>query len=299
MELLSSDIKFKMDTETSSVCDFSGKYIIVRVTVNTVIAAVCLIGNGLILVSIIRYKHLRKTFYFMIASLALADFLFGFVLLTYTAEKVVPFLYGVKYFCLVRQSLVLSFLSISLLTMCLITLKRFVAVVCPIKVQNHKKFINLIIINTMIIGWILLFAISFMTVLLLNRYDSVLHGQRCEPANVLPTEFTLIYGVITLTLMVLNTSLYCAIIYRLRKDASENRNNHTKTKQMVLVFSVFCSCWAPFAVLSVLSYWENYLYCVLEFTTYPAFGNSAMNWIIYGFTNTVLREAFKSLCCRV
>ncbi|XP_061409099.1 5-hydroxytryptamine receptor 4 isoform X1 [Lethenteron reissneri] len=120
--------------DTSSQAE---KYILAGIF--SIIIAVTILGNLLVVVAVCKDRHLRKikTNYFIV-SLAVADLLVAILVMPFGAVERVQndWPYGDK-FCIIRTSFDVMFTTASIMHLCCIALDRFYAICCkPLVYQN-------------------------------------------------------------------------------------------------------------------------------------------------------------------
>jgi len=130
--------------------------------VGVVLGAICLatvVGNALVLVAIVANGHLRGTTHYFIANLAVADLLLGVAVLPFSAtlETIDRWVFG-ETFCDVWAALDVLCCTASILSLCVISVDRYVGVTRPLR---HSAIMTERRAGWVVVGvWLLSFAIS-------------------------------------------------------------------------------------------------------------------------------------------
>ena len=132
------------------------------VVVGIILSGICLatvVGNVLVLVAIISNGHLRGTTHYFIANLAVADLLLGVAVLPFstTLETIDRWVFG-ETFCDVWAALDVLCCTASILSLCVISVDRYVGVTRPLQ---HSVIMSERRAGWVIVGvWLLSLAIS-------------------------------------------------------------------------------------------------------------------------------------------
>ncbi|XP_066997355.1 octopamine receptor beta-2R isoform X1 [Anabrus simplex] len=128
-----------------------------------IIAAI--LGNLLVIVSVMRHRKLRVITNYFVVSLAFADMLVAMVAMTFNASVQLTGRWLFGYFmCDVWNSLDVYFSTASILHLCCISVDRYYAIVKPLKypINMTKRVVAIMILNT----WISPAIISFVPIFL-------------------------------------------------------------------------------------------------------------------------------------
>lgn len=128
-----------------------------------IIAAI--LGNLLVIVSVMRHRKLRIITNYFVVSLAFADMLVAMVAMTFNASVQLSGRWLFGYFmCDVWNSLDVYFSTASILHLCCISVDRYYAIVTPLKypINMTKRVVAIMILNT----WISPAIISFVPIFL-------------------------------------------------------------------------------------------------------------------------------------
>ena len=298
-----------LEAPATSALDF------VMVTFYGVICALGLFGNVLVMWAILNHNHMRSAANWFIFNLSVADSLFLLGLpLTITTTLIKEWAFGGVacrlYFIVTSINQVTGAFTLTMMS-----LDRFFAVCCPIFAHNFRtmRYANVAIL----IIWLTSLLFISPIILFANVTPNGRGGDSCgvswpSHSAVLGNRIYVIYTFLLsfAVPVVLICAFYVLIVLRLQRQSrvsnTQNRKDQTAkvTKLVGLVISVFFVCWAPF--------WATQIYIIANLTsksftpskiemvryliqafTILSYANSAMNPVIYAFTNNQFRNTFK------
>ena len=119
-------------------------------------------------------------------------------------------------------------------------------------------------------------------------------------------------GFLVFTPIIVTAVCYVLIFYQWHQSAKKisnlSKSSSNKSMQLVrvlfLIFFTFVICWAPYAIILLVDYRDNFSVLVHSVIVIIAHFNSSLNPLIYGFTNTQFRAAYlkilgiKYLCAK-
>ncbi|XP_051895668.1 C-X-C chemokine receptor type 5 [Pristis pectinata] len=261
------------------------------------------IGNSLVLLILLRYKHSRSPTDSYLLHLAVADLLLVLVLPFFAIESIFGWLFGTV-LCKVLGSIhKLNFFCNSLLLAC-ISIDRYMAIVYA--VQTHKnsraKYVHLICSAVWVTGFILQIPnLIFLQVEAMNNENETKCTYTSAAAHdwLLAEQF-LYHGIgFTLPLTIM-CYCYAKIISTLYK--TQNFGKHKAIKVVVTVTVMFCICWAPYNVAKFIKTLRNLdvisadcsFYKKLTFTIVVSestgFIHSCLNPVLYVFIGVKFRK---------
>ena len=293
----------------------------------SLILVVSLVGNSLIVLIVYKTPTLRKPIHMLIANMAMSDLLYPVFLVPVCLVEGLAgswFIGGTLGQALCKLHPFLSDVSslVSIQSLVLITVDRFVAVVVPLRSPLISRKLCLFFI---VASWIVAMAVHspYLVALKLVKYPE---GLRCEPlwqeafegntyANYL-LAFAIVFFYMPFVLLVI---LYSIILIKLKKQArpgeksanSEEqraRRNRNALKMATAIVVVFFICWIPLvsnAIIHKFSAPDSLIFSSCSFhlyrtvTFFMAFANCAINPIICLTLNSNYRQALKRLvsCC--
>ncbi|KAH3771660.1 hypothetical protein DPMN_172987 [Dreissena polymorpha] len=291
-------------------------FFVTSVIVGIIVSLTTFFGNALILIAIRRFPaQFKGSLFMLIRNLAAADILLAFGMNLHlvgicfnawnTSENVI--------FCAIKKSIVSSSLVCSGLTLMLVSLDRFCAIVFPLRhmIRHRRKKIWTAISMTWVIS-IATMAFPTMNSMVTNSHGPVL----CRFGTTVPRDAALGAVGFLLLQVIFNSVLFIAVILKVRysneqkdiwiakKHATTNSKGSTissKSKLMAKVYVIFAICWFPFITTTLLletdvSIEKRIRYsCIREYSLHLGFINSGLNWIVYGLANNRFREAFKQI----
>ncbi|XP_042621627.1 neuropeptide FF receptor 1-like [Cyprinus carpio] len=290
----------------------------------------CLMGNGLVCVIVLRNRHMRTVTNIFILNLAVSDLLVGiFCIPTTLVDNLItgwPFSNTVcKLSGLVQGTSVCA----SVFTLVAIAVDRFRCIVHPFK-PKLTLFVAKVSIGTI---WVLALTIMFPSVLMLTVEQekghvmvyiySLVHGDNStyplyscyetwpdpEMRKVYTTVLFLHIYVIPLALIVLmygriGAKLYATAVLAEQPDVPVSQRKIRVIKMLIVVALLFMLSWLPLWTLMLLTDYASPDEDNLELLTsyiFPlshwlAFSNSSVNPIIYGYFNENFKRGFQAAC---
>ncbi|XP_014254146.1 octopamine receptor beta-2R [Cimex lectularius] len=136
----------------------------IKGTIMGLIIIAAILGNLLVIVSVMRHRKLRIITNYFVVSLAFADMLVALVVMTFNASVQLTGKWLFGYFmCDAWNSLDVYFSSASILHLCCISVDRYYAIVKPLKypINMTKKVVAIMLLST----WVSPAIISFVPIL--------------------------------------------------------------------------------------------------------------------------------------
>lgn len=270
-----------------------------------------IIGNGLIVLCILKYRKLRCSMHVLICNLAISDLIVGVVLIP--ADTISDFLQlkENKYVCLsVFATFVIS-LGSSSINLLFISIERFIAIVFPFRAKFLLTKTRMMLMITC--GWTITIVngtVPFYS----NTYTN--STPECLIEHVWTKQYRTNTDWQLLISLILNFMFYAIVVCiavrktKHHRNASTGNNFNTPARArkdlhhlitMAIVLGMFMLCWFPYACLSVIvTFWDTpYYHFVKRCALIPGLINSGINWIIYGYRKREFRRAFGALIkCR-
>uniref|UniRef100_H3CFY3 Trace amine-associated receptor 1 n=2 Tax=Tetraodon nigroviridis TaxID=99883 RepID=H3CFY3_TETNG len=275
-----------------------------------VIVTVC--GNLLVTVSIIYFKQLHTPTNYLLASLAVSDFLLGFlVMLPDMIQLVETCWYFGDILCKVHLSFAVMLCTTSIINLSLISIDRYNAVIHPLlyrrKMSGHV--VLLMIFFSWSVSGVVGFGMIFFRLNILgieDFYNFVACEGRCVflQSGMSSTLSSVLSFYIPGIIMI---NLYLKIFFVAKRQflsihnttcmtsAQISNNKQAKaTKTLVVIMGVFLLCWAPFFLCNIIDPFISYSTPAALFKTilWGGLFNSTLNPIIYAFFYTWFRKAF-------
>uniref|UniRef100_A0A672FRP9 Trace amine associated receptor 1 n=1 Tax=Salarias fasciatus TaxID=181472 RepID=A0A672FRP9_SALFA len=253
------------------------------------VSAVTVLGNLLVIISVIYFQQLHTPTNFLIISLAVTDLLVGFVVFPLNVEfSATSCLYNSNVLCNVRNSFDITLSTASIFHLCFISIDRYYAVCQPL---TYRTKINVHVVVIMIFC---LFVIG-------------LNVEKCLEnclffANILGPMFSFYLPVIIML------CIYLKIFLVAQKQAHSIQNCHSKkkgltvrkvegkaTRTLAIVMGVFLMCLSPFFLCLAAEFLGSSPVPaeVFETVAWLALFNSMLNPFIYAFFYSWFRSAFR------
>ena len=304
--------------------------IISQAVILIIVLIVSVGGNGLVCFLVFTVKQLQIPTNYYILSLALADFLFAIACLPFRIVYILQYYlwtFGLDA-CRFWVWLDLLFCSASIANLAAISVDRYLKIASPL--TYDIRMTSKRVVWTLIVLWGYSVSLASLSLLPSDAPGITVKRQICYIDNKIYLTVVSVIGFFTpFAIMIL---MYCFVfkmavgqakeLFRQQESLYVRRQSKTRrkssrlspgmiffevkaTKTLIILLSVFCICWSPFFVLSLLSLhspgvyqglprWFAVLLKVLFVHLLPNC-NSAFNPIIYTTYNHQFRKAIEKL----
>ncbi|XP_020842739.1 trace amine-associated receptor 7a-like [Phascolarctos cinereus] len=277
-----------------------------------------ILGNLLVMISVLHFKQLYSPANFLIASLACADFLVGATVMPFSMVRSVEscWYFGESY-CKVHSSFDMSFCYSSIFHLCFISIDRYIAVTDPLVYPT--KFTLLVSIICISFSWLLAITFSFSLIYTGVNDDGLeelVSALTCVGGCQIAVNQTwvlidfLLFFIPTLVMVI----LYCKIFLVAKQQARkiESMDNKTESssesykarvskrerkaaKTLGIAVIAFLISWFPYFIESIIDAFLGFITptYIYEILVWFAYYNSAMNPLIYAFFYPWFRRAIK------
>ena len=277
----------------------------------TVIGLLSILGNGLVLIVIIRESQLQTFTNYFIASLATADLLVGLLGIPCAMLS----MYGIPaefYSCLLTNTVIVILTQISIFGLLAVAVERFIAIKFPF--IYHSNCTGTVAAAVIAFTWLSAILVSLIP--MFGWHQPVTTLARCAFLSVIDMNFMVyfnFFGFVLAPLLIMFV-LYCFIFQVVFKQLRQINSLQvavemvTMTRKQIfmkeiravkwfcVVIVFFAVCWLPIHVL-------NAILVITGSTCYPCFNpaillshaNSALNPILYAFVNSKFKCAIKGL----
>ncbi|XP_051951778.1 trace amine-associated receptor 1-like [Xyrauchen texanus] len=273
----------------------------------SVSSIVTIIGNLLVIITVIHFKQLHTPTNYLILSLAVADLLVGGVVMPPSMLRSVETCWYLgDFFCKMHSSLDVTLCTASILNLCIISLERYYAICHPLeyysKMTSHATLFMIIICWT--VSATLGFGMIFLELNILGVEDFYSEYVDCDGRCIFfqskeaATLMSLTCFYIPAFVML---CVYLKILHVAQRQvkAIQSTNSHLKkegkaTKTLAIIMGVFLSFWIPFFLCNIIDPFIGYSVPPLLFDLFLWVGyyNSTCNPIVYAFFNSRFRHAF-------
>ncbi|XP_065111845.1 trace amine-associated receptor 10b [Paramisgurnus dabryanus] len=276
----------------------------------TLCSIITMIGNLLVIITVIHFKQLHTPTNYLILSLAVSDLLVGGVVMPPSMLRSIETCWYLgDLFCKIHSSLDVTLCTASILNLCIIALDRYYAICHPL--QYHSKMTSLTTLVMIIICWTLSVTLGFGIIFLeLNilgiedfYYEHIDCDGRCMvfQSKAIATVMSLICFYIPAFVML---CMYLKILHAAQRQAqaiqsinSELKTERKATKTLAIIMGVFLTFWIPFFLCNIIDPFIGYSVPPLLFDLFLWVGyyNSTCNPIVYAFFYSWFRHAFRMI----
>ena len=299
---------------------------IVLTIIYGVITLLSLVGNSLVIVTFIFDKNMRSVTNVFILSLAVSDLMVTLTLVPFNVGLVFSkyWIFG-RAACKIAPFFMTFSISSSSLTLCSISLDRYIAIIYPHKLKFFQSSKPAGIFLAVI--WILSAFCSVPNAIFydVQKIEFTKTVPEMEDKYVCvwpesdyrePLQLWVTLVVLFITPLIFMSFAYCRVGYQLwiRKHIGSKRNTSDNTvmkkkviKMLVIVMLAYVLCWSPIMVLNavvelepetlqssvvLIAYLKNYFQCL-------SLVSCCINPVIYTFMNRKFREKFATyLLCK-
>ena len=300
---------------------FEQIFAIVAPVLFSICTVIGIVGNILVITVVVSNNQMRNTTNLLITNLAIADLSFIIMCVPFTATiyAVASWPFGITW-CKIYQYTIYVTCYVSVYTLVLMSLDRYLAVVHPItsmSIRNSKNAVTLTLLT-----W---FIICVANVPILFKFTEV--GYELPPSCVYRTAcidpdirnpvnarafFGSLFVFAFLLPLTLVTVLYGLMLKRLlygvaprgSQSSESQRSKRRVTRLVVIVVVVFAVCWLPLQIMFMIQHFgpdpENLspLFIGIRIASHClAYMNSCVNPILYAFLSDNFRKSFIKLLC--
>ncbi|XP_020390445.1 C-X-C chemokine receptor type 5 isoform X1 [Rhincodon typus] len=264
-----------------------------------------IIGNGLVLLILLRYRHMRTPTDNYLLHLAMADLLLVLVLPFFAVEKILGWHFS-TFLCKVIGSIhKLNFFCNSLLLGC-ISFDRYLAIVYAVQTYKKRKaqYVHLVCSAIWSIGFILQIPTLVFLTIEENLPEDIpkctYPSSDIRVNDWLLAEQILYHGIGFSLPLVVMCYCYTKVIQTLCK--TQNFERHKAVKMVLTVTVMFFICWSPYNVVMIIRTLRSLdvftagcdLYRKLAFamalSESVGFSHSCLNPILYVFIGVKFRN---------
>lgn len=284
-----------------------------------------LIGNSMIVYSVIQFRHMKSLSNIFLASLATADLILVIFCVPVKFAQLFSYTWTFGKFLCKFVHYIQSLSAIcSVYTLTAISIERYYAIIYPVEcryictISQTKRIIVLTWIGSILLAMPVLWIQILMEV-----GDEEHRGYWCvrDWSNEMAWKAYELYMLIVILVvpLIIMTYSYAHICNRLYFvmsnrngdfplsptiyiDASANKMTQV-VRMLIVVVIIFVLCWTPILVINVLTAFKimpllNYGSLKAIKTTFHllSYANSCVNPIIYGFMSQNFRASFKAAC---
>ncbi len=282
-----------------------------------------IIGNSLVISSIILFRQMRTLTNYFVLSLAMADILVATLVMPFGAYNIFTNLnWGLGHFaCKIATCFDVMMTTTSILHLSCLAIDRYYAICNPF--FYHQRITKRSVTLFIFCCWTVPIFISWIPIM--NDWNSLgiedvlkcktpPDGRSCMFLVNVPFalfgSFIAFYGP-TLFMFVLNLKIYqeaktqAVKIRSLEMTALGSQQKHDKSmkqerkaaKTLSVIMGAFCGCWCPFFVFNILDPLMGYTipFTAWQLALWLGYVNSTINPFLYYFFNRAFKRAFIKL----
>ncbi|XP_036624485.1 trace amine-associated receptor 7a-like [Trichosurus vulpecula] len=276
------------------------------------------LGNLLVMISILHFKQLHSPANFLIASLACADFLVGTTVMPFSMVRSVEscWYFGQSY-CKFHSCFDMSFCYSSIFHLCFISIDRYIAVTDPL-VYPTKFPLNVSLL-CITFSWLLAITYTFSLIgagVNDDLLEELVSALTCVGGCQIAVNQTwvlidfLLFFIPTLVMVTLYCKIFLVAKQQARKIESMNRKTESSSesykarvskrerkaaKTLSIAVITFLISWFPYFIESIIDAFLGFITptYIYEILIWFAYYNSAMNPLIYAVFYPWFRRAIK------
>ncbi|XP_047017309.1 trace amine-associated receptor 1-like [Ictalurus punctatus] len=279
---------------------------------------ITVIGNLLVIITVVHFRQLRTSTNYLILSLAVADLLVGGIVMPASMIRSVETCWYLgSTFCKIHSSLDVTMCTASILNLCIISLDRYYAVCYPL--LYHSKMTPTTIRFMIIVCWgisaVIGFGMIFLELNILGNEEFYYNNFLCEGACMVfqtkaaATVFPMFCFYIPAVIMI---CVYVKILRTAQRQARAiqsttaqtktaeekagmSKSERKATKTLAIIVGVFLTSWVPFFICNCIDPFAGYSVPPIVFDVFLWVGyfNSTFNPIVYAFFYSWFRHAFR------
>ncbi|XP_058249096.1 trace amine-associated receptor 1-like isoform X1 [Hemibagrus wyckioides] len=279
---------------------------------------ITVIGNLLVIITVVHFRQLRTSTNYLILSLAVADLLVGGIVMPPSMIRSVETCWYLgSTFCKIHSSLDVTVCTASILNLCIISLDRYYAVCHPL--LYYSKMTPTTIRFMIVVCWSISVSVGFGMIFLelniLGNEEFYYNNFVCEgtcmvfQAKVGAVVFSMLCFYIPAVIML---CVYMKILLTAQRQARAiqstnaqmktveekagmSKSERKATKTLAIIVGVFLTSWVPFFICNCIDPFTGYSVPPVVFDVFLWVGyfNSTCNPIVYAFFYSWFRQAFR------
>ncbi|XP_015253585.1 PREDICTED: trace amine-associated receptor 1-like [Cyprinodon variegatus] len=265
------------------------------------LSVITVLGNLLVIISIIYFKQLHTPSNYLIVSLAVTDLLVGVVVFPLSVSFSLSYcLHYRSLFCKIRDSFDVILSTTSIFNLSCISVDRYYAVCQPL--MYRTKINNSVVLAMIVMSW------GVSVVIAIGFVIAELNQEKCEVncffdlvlEKILAPVFSFYLPVIIMLYIYLRIFLVaqkqaCSIESTRKSGESASKTERKATKTLAIVMGVFLMCWFPFFLCFSFQLLGGVSVPVYETLNWLTLSNSMLNPFIYAFFYSWFRSAFRAI----
>ncbi|MED6237417.1 hypothetical protein ATANTOWER_024482 [Ataeniobius toweri] len=282
---------------------------VIYTLLEVLIAVSCCLGNMLVVLALWKTKSIQQPTFCLIVSLAVADFLVGFIAIP-LAVLVDGRLETSFHICLFISCVVILLTLVSVLCLMAIAVDRYLRVYIPLRYRRAVTWRHSYSVAATC--WLVAVPLSFTPMLGWheNPPDSVNSTVVCQFVRVIPMSYLVYFSffLCNVTPLLVMIVLYCYVFCYIRGNLKEKPGNGArnqsqkylwKEKQLALslslVLALFALSWLPLHLMNTIAYFQGSaaVPCTAFYVgILLSHANSAVNPVVYAFKIRKIKTAY-------
>lgn len=298
--------------------------IALKITFYVIAIILAVVGNFIVILILLLNKRMRTTTNILILNLAVSDCLVGlFCMWIHLGNEISPQYPFNAFFCKANTFVQVTIVTSSVLTLTIISIERFFAIVFPLKGKLSARTTGI----SIVISWIVSIAVASPH-LIIRKYNEVQWKNRkeiwcdqnwpkiykdknCATEEPIKKIYYAVSGIVMyfvpICVMVFAYSIIAIKLMRRKSPGSlvgtttmlQDRARRKVIKMLLMVFITFVICWTPQQVMLLWAAYEKkenipeYINTIKYIAVFAAYFNSSINPILYGGFNENFRRGFK------
>ncbi|XP_026786157.2 trace amine-associated receptor 1-like [Pangasianodon hypophthalmus] len=279
---------------------------------------ITVIGNLLVIITVVHFTQLHTSTNYLILSLAVADLLVGGIVMPPSMIRSVETCWYLgSTFCKIHSSLDVTVCTASILNLCIISLDRYYAVCHPLLYYSKMTPTSIRFMITVCwgISASVGFGMIFLELNILGNEDFYYNNFVCEgncivfQGKVGAMVFSMLCFYIPALIML---CVYMKILHTAQRQAraiqstnaqmktveekaSMSKSERKATKTLAIIMGVFLTSWVPFFLCGCIDPFTGYSIPPVAYDVliWVAYFNSTCNPIVYAFFYSWFRHAFR------
>ncbi|VDI71296.1 allatostatin receptor [Mytilus galloprovincialis] len=267
------------------------------------------LGNLLVIIAVCSQRQKRNTTDILIVNLAVVDILF---IMVYVPYLVTTYFKGSwvlgDFVCKLSNYILYVSATISVYTLVMMSLDRYLAIVHPITSKKYRtrQNVNLLVFIT----WLVVSG-SYLPVIIETNKIGESELSVCGMSMTFDRRLVACFLVFAYVLPLLMISVFYGLILKqilygvapgTRRSATRMQPMKRVAKRILVVVIAFAMCWLPDHIINMLilfgDFYDNILISSIVATSnFLAFANSCLNPILYTFLSTKYRQSLRQLLC--
>jgi len=275
-----------------------------------------LVGNTLVILTVLINKPMQTTLNYLLVNLAVADMVFALSILTrYLIIPVITLPEGLtgRFLCTVLTSGALGWIGAAESILCLvyIAVERYFAIIHPLR--QRGRFTRRRLKIFVVVGWIIALLFSIPDFLRVKNYNAdqrlCISDDNLDFAYISVKVNSLVWlilaGIVPVSIMV---CLYSRVVHHLWFKSVQNleasqraalRYRKQVTITLIAVSVVYTVCWTPNLTAYFMEYWRENIMWIDKIGTVLLAFNCCVNPVLYSMRMKSFREHLRDmLCCK-